>query len=641
MSNVILLTHEVSNLGRFNINLHGVAAEFYKLALKDGLIDYLKRLDHLGFIAKAHPGNHHKRWDYVCLQLFLFQKLKHSNFNTGLNSANKIGAIEVSNLELVQLFVLVANVGHLEGTVSGEKALFDFLVQNESKKLEFLKSINQYQSFSGIAKKIFDDNDFYKIKYLIALNYLLSKQANENIISAIEHFLMSYVVGNEKTEKLLNLFHRVRRICFVYLDSHHCHTPLQLNISKILINIFNYDELFNPVEHDYDKILDASETVLTKQIYLSPLSSQTFKTNYDAFILYLRKYIDGGKKVNYNNFLISFLKGRREKFELLFPNQEQYLPLQFYLSKDALKIFDTPYNHDFESFVKKLFDEEKSIEKTLKNLLPKGEYKMTVQYDIRKTLLFFTFIVPKSLNQNHFKIFINNFCQAVNRILQIIAVPSSENIPQNFIDELIKGVRNDIIRRLFLFILKLLFETNNRLNLYIKFQYKQVQNKINKNTYLNKLYEANFAKNQQEFERQIKHLLELNLPEDIENNIRLIRSVANENNVFKTGGSCYYTVLPVEVEEKIFNPAELDKLGNSEVKNIITDIDAMLLVVNNTSIQLFLLEGKKIMKNFQSECTKDLLKIAGLSKFSKLFLTPKIIHETYPSTKGGYLSFRS
>ena len=475
----VLIEHEVSNLGKLNINLHGVAAEFYNQTDSDGLIDYLKRLDHLGFISKSHPGNHHKRWDYVCLQLFLIQKLKHSFFNSGLNSTSIIGGHEISNQELLQFFILLANIGHLEGTISGEKALFDYLKEHKALKSEFLININKHEDLKKICEHVLNTNDYYKFKYLISLNYVLSKPANSKSMEALKALMKSYLFGDERVEKLRSIYFRVRRICFVYLDSHHCHTPLQLNISKILINIFNYDELFNPVEHDYDKILDVSETVLTKQVYISPISSLTYKRNYDTFYSYLAKYINGGTKINYSNFLMSFLKGRREKYELQFADSKKVWTLQFYLAKDSLRILDVPVNQDFENFIAHLFEQEKRLQLMLTSRVNKNCASIVIQYDMRRTLLFFTFIINREITDNQFRFLIKNFSNVVHEIISSFKITST-NLPDPFKSELLKRFRNDIIRRHFLYLLKILFEKKNRLNLYLKFQYKQVQDKVNK-----------------------------------------------------------------------------------------------------------------------------------------------------------------
>lgn len=243
----ILVSHELSNVGKLDISLHGIAATFYDQLNSDGIIDYLKDLNHLGFISKSHPGNNHKRWDYVCLQLFLLQKLKHSTFKTGLNSNTEVDGRSASNQEILQTFILFANIGHLEGTLASEKGLHDFLAQNSGAKDDFLKEIGKTSDFTEIIDKVFLQYDFYKIKYLVGLNYVLANVTDVRVLQAIKLVLKKYLSNDDsKFEKLRTLFLKIRKVSFIYLDSFHCQTPIQVNLSKILVNIFSYDALFNP-----------------------------------------------------------------------------------------------------------------------------------------------------------------------------------------------------------------------------------------------------------------------------------------------------------------------------------------------------------------------------------------------------------
>lgn len=631
----VLITHEMSNLGRININLFGLAAEFYSIAQADGLIDYLKKVDHLGFISKSHPGNHHKRWDYVCLQLLLIQKLKHPTLNTGLGTTVRLGEIEASNQELLQFFVLFANVGHLEGTISSERALLDHLRKDSEKKDKFFSNIDKNKSLKGIADSFFSSGDPYKVKYLIALNYVLAKTSHPNLIKTLESIINAFVLGQASADKIRNIFYRVRRISFIYLDSHHCHTPLQLNISKILINIFNYDEIFNPVEHDYDKILDASETILTKQIYISPVSSFAYQINYDAFLKYLEKFKAGKRQINYSNFLFSALHGRSEKFELKFPNTNNFWIFQYYFAKDALRVFDIPFSNDFSNIASDLFSKEAQLQNLLTKDLGKTKGKIALQYDMRRTLLFFTLILNKQLTTQQIKICIRNVSAVIHSILDQVKFPS---VGQPEIrNELDRSFKNDIIRRHFLYVLNLLFDQGHRLNIYIKFQYKQIQEQINRSRYFQRLYEANFATNKVEFESVIDMYLQMLLPKDIKNNLKLLKEIATKYSQIKGEAFYYFIVLPVEIEQRVFEPAEVDRTGNSEKKSILTDIDAILLVFTGQKYELFLVEGKDVTKGFAPECTADLKRLMSIGTHGGIYKGPVIISEKNSGAKGGYI----
>lgn len=635
MAEPVLLTHELANLGRLNINLYGVASEFYLQAAKDGLIDYLKRVDHLGFISKSHPGNHHKRWDYVCLQLFLLQKLRHKSFNTGLAKNTTVGSKQVSNLELVQLFVLLANIGHLEGTIATEKALFDYLKANEKHRNDFLSAFKNYPELMTVATQMFNGHNPYNLKYLIALNYALQK-SNETVIDAIHSIFELYISQVDEVSKLRNIYYRVRRVCFVYLDSHHCHTPMQLNIAKILINVFNYDELFNPIETDYDKILDDSETILTKQIYISPISSLAFKLNYDSFFQYLKLYSVGGKQIDFRTFLLSLVtNNRRIKFELKNPTPE-FFCLQFYLSKDAFRIGDMPLIRDLEGFTSRLYAMRHNLDRILHRKVKKSNASIVIQHDMRGTLLFFTFLFKKQPSITEFKYVFKNYGDAMREILNLIVI-SEDMLMAPFNDILTRNLKKDLIRRFFLYILQMLLQKQDELNLYVKFEFKQEPRKHNKDFNKPWLFEASHSKNLQSLEKYLDGILMLAIPNHIKNNITLLKIISSQYCQMKGNVDYYYLILPVDIEKKVYDPSDLDKGGHAEQREVITDVDCMLVAIGENSTEIFVVEGKDLATGFKTKCKENLDRIKSMSNYPSLFQDPVIISNASPKAKGGFL----
>ncbi len=325
----------------------------------------------------------------MTLQLFLIQKLKHSAFNTGLTSTVTIAGHDVSNQELMQIFILFANIGHLEGTIATEKALLDFLKQDEVAKEAFLSGINKHPTLDQMAVDIILGDDPYKIKYLIALNYVVKSSPSDALVAGLSAIAKRFIAPSQQTEKLKTLYYKVRRICFVYLDSLHCLTPLQINISKILISIFNYDVIFNPVEHDYDKVLDACETVLTKEMYISPASILAYQHNYDLFKNYLQKYSIGEHCIDFSDLQRSLLFGRQEFYKVEFADPKKYKVLQFYVARESLTFGEIAFTGQFLGLVDQLYASEGLINACLQGGLEPGDIRFVILHDMRKTLIFF------------------------------------------------------------------------------------------------------------------------------------------------------------------------------------------------------------------------------------------------------------
>jgi|SRR5690554_2413493 len=178
-----IISHELSKFGRIHIALHAQSNVFYEQLESDGLIDYLKGLNHLGFISKSNPGNNHKRWDYIMLQFYILHKLKDEVFRTGLSSNHRIdNQKQTSGLVILQIAILFANIGHLKGTLSSEIALLNFLENNEDQKNIFLNKINLSENWKSFADNIINNKDYYKVKYLIALNYILEKDTDSLVV---------------------------------------------------------------------------------------------------------------------------------------------------------------------------------------------------------------------------------------------------------------------------------------------------------------------------------------------------------------------------------------------------------------------------------------------------------------------------
>jgi hypothetical protein len=118
----------------------------------------------------------------------------------------------------------------------------------------------------------------------------------------------------------------------------------------------------------------------------------------------------------------------------------------------------------------------------------------------------------------------------------------------------------------------------------------------------------------------------------------LLKDIVNNYSAIKTDAQYYYTVLPIEVEEKKFDPGEVDKTGNSESKNILTDIDAQLLILSGDKFEYYIIEGKDLATGFRAVCNADLKKIRALSSYPDIFKGPVIISSR--ETKGGFLEIK-
>lgn len=72
----IELEYHIPTLGNIRTCLHKESADLFSFLEKQGEIQRLKKLDHLGVIRFAYESAHHSRWEYIILLLSLIDRCK-------------------------------------------------------------------------------------------------------------------------------------------------------------------------------------------------------------------------------------------------------------------------------------------------------------------------------------------------------------------------------------------------------------------------------------------------------------------------------------------------------------------------------------------------------------------------------------
>lgn len=137
------IKYNIPQLGKIQAVVYGqYAKKCYEYLEKENYIEKLKNIDQLGIIRKSLEGVHHTRWEYVVLQLYLINKLKDKKMGLGINSNIQINIegeeFKISCVEIIQIWILLLNSGHLYGTFSSEIGILEYLKQNKEMKEKFL-----------------------------------------------------------------------------------------------------------------------------------------------------------------------------------------------------------------------------------------------------------------------------------------------------------------------------------------------------------------------------------------------------------------------------------------------------------------------------------------------------------------------
>ncbi|OFV68049.1 MAG: hypothetical protein SCAL_000689 [Candidatus Syntrophoarchaeum caldarius] len=278
-----ILEYHVPQLGKISARLYPLATETYNLLDNYDHIDRMREIDQLGVIRSVYEGAHHSRWEYVMLQLELIYKLRSEKSVKGLfglNSNINILGKEISGAEILQIWILLFNAGHLPGTFATERALLRYCQKHSDLRAIITKGLparKQREYF----KEILENEDIYNFhKILIYFHlgrYRRYSSKIPNFVDFLQEVLNFYIIDSEEHEEkqrnLKNLFHRIRQVSYLFLDSQYGPVPIDFNLSTIFLN---FPDHIVPLFKEYDtpiiRTLDSLEDLLSINMYHSDKS---------------------------------------------------------------------------------------------------------------------------------------------------------------------------------------------------------------------------------------------------------------------------------------------------------------------------------------------------------------------------------
>lgn len=168
----------ISQLGVISVDLFGNAWRCYEFLDEKGYIFKLKNMNQLGVIKNTFLKTSHTRMEYVLLQIYLINfflgrdfELNQSNdkkkkYNLGLSNTEQISSFKVSGAELISIWILLFNSGHLNGTFAAEKGLLKIIKENNEVFKKFEKNIPD--NLKLYFRNCINNNDTYNLhKFLI------------------------------------------------------------------------------------------------------------------------------------------------------------------------------------------------------------------------------------------------------------------------------------------------------------------------------------------------------------------------------------------------------------------------------------------------------------------------------------------
>ena len=338
----------------------------------------------------------------------MLNQLKKSQYPSGLASDYTMnlenGKETFSFCELIQIWILLFNSGHLPGTFASERGILLALKENKN----FLSTMKRGMpdNLKHPFEKSVENNEIYNMhKYIIAFllkrhtsysDLCVDKSGNiqsetpNRIISLLIKSLELHIIetNDDKLNKLKFYFNRIRKLSYLFLDSHYTAFPINFNISQFIFSIDSYvNELFS-IDSNLNETLDSFDNLLTNDLYNSKDSIRELSLHSTDIFYYL---MDNKKNLSSFKYLKNLFENDYDKFDLKINEFNEYktvyLPFKFNELYSPIKdLFIDKINLNLENELKKLVG--------INNIL-------TVQGSSNNNLITITIVFRQGNQYNH------------------------------------------------------------------------------------------------------------------------------------------------------------------------------------------------------------------------------------------------
>jgi hypothetical protein len=184
------------------------------------------------------------------LQFGILHRLNTTDFDlgfkpskgTGLSSNVTIGNRNATYLEVIQMWILLLNMGHLPGTFSSEKALIKCIKEDTELQKSIYNSLPS-ERIKHYFEEIVEKESIYEFHRVLSFFYLSKyKESDPDLIEYLIKVFEYNCIGSQVIDKfdeyaesdkiaferarinLKQIFGKVRQISYLYLDSKYGHS---------------------------------------------------------------------------------------------------------------------------------------------------------------------------------------------------------------------------------------------------------------------------------------------------------------------------------------------------------------------------------------------------------------------------------
>ncbi len=268
------IRHHLRGIGPLCFHVHSLPAiDIWKAIIAAGGNRHLASIPHLGTLIDVFPSATHTRWDYVFLQGFLCESLRDLGKNSGLGANIRLGGQQYTAADIVKLWAVMLNMGHMRGTFTAERCAHYKLSRHPELHDDLLELMEP--PLRAHATRILDSEGWYDFHHILAWMRLSSNPRLKGT-NWVAVALAYYDTESEKIRNLRQSFESIRRLAFVYLDSH-CVSPyLRTDLPAAILSLRSTPTIardFLSLGLPIADITDFMSRYLYDTVYLAPEAS--------------------------------------------------------------------------------------------------------------------------------------------------------------------------------------------------------------------------------------------------------------------------------------------------------------------------------------------------------------------------------
>jgi len=557
-------------------------------------INRLKSLNQLGLLEKVFPGAHHTRWEYIVLQLFLLKKFKEDLPGRGFSPDIKgeFGfSFNFSAMEAIQMFILLQNYGHLNGTFETECLVLEVLSADSNVENRLISLLPEdFKEWGATIIKSEKKLEFFKVLSVFFVKHSKDFKTNKKLRDISLKILKGFYLRT--SERLFHLSEKVkliRDIAYIFLDLNYVAIGFNIALPTILLSAREFAKKTLDKDSRFYQFTKEIRGYLNESVYLSPEAVWC--------LLEARKKI--GKRISSKlkkhaenkKLWVQYLEGLK-RTESSF-NVEKRPP--FFVIQLPIRIFQgSPVIEIPITYIKSLCNKLDIDECSLSHIIPSSDTS-------QMTLYFFRSVEESTLAKNYYGL-LSELCTNEEKTLQ--SLRGIRNLDKLFRFQLFQKSFDSVFKS-FLYLL-----TDENYDIYIEPTQLRISSIISQSkTKSKKVFETLFSSDFVE-----------RLSKSQKNELNCIKYVLNEVTSRGRMGFCFSRIS--------FNHRET--FEGSERKQVeATEIDGIVLESNKSSTKFHIIEAKDQKSGSvsaakkQLEEFKDKLKIHA--QFKTLISEPKEI----------------